>query len=487
MTSADAPGGPTISPLRGGQKLLFLLGAVLLWPALLHGDVYAFNDTVSYLRGADTIFAKLTGEHAAFFAAPPGPNAAEAATATAGETMVLYGRSLYFGLFLYLGLLLGSFWVPVVLQTATAGAVIVGAVRHFVEPADERAFLRACLAAFALVACTPLPFFACFLMPDLVVALGLLAAALLLCGWRRERRGWRVALLAVLAFAALSHSTAVAVFALLGLGGLLAAWRAGSRAVALAAGGVLMAALLGIAGEAAFGLASRLTTGADPVRPPFLTARLIEDGPARRFLAERCHGAEFALCRYPVAGDVTAEIFLWEPTRPRGGFKALPPTDARAVAQEQARFALAVARAYPVDTASALAGDFVALATTVRLHDFRPEFLAGRMHADRTFEAVPGRLPLVDRVVSAITWVLLVASLAALLWLMRAEPGRRLKALVLTGFAAIMLNDMICGWLSGPFARYHTRVIWMLPLLVLLLAMAQAMASAAGRRQQAQP
>ncbi|WP_159873374.1 hypothetical protein [Novosphingobium sp. 9U] len=200
---------------------MLLLGVLLLWPAILHGDVFGFNDTVSYLRGADTVWAKLTGHSDAFFATPVSDIAPGATKAEPG--MVLYGRSLYFGLFLYLGLLAKSFWVPVVLQALAAGAAIVGIVRHFVDPAHERAFARTCLAAFALLALTPLPFFVCFLMPDLVVGLAIPVAALLLCRWRVERLWWRIGMLALLAFAALSHSTAVALLGLLAVAGLAAA------------------------------------------------------------------------------------------------------------------------------------------------------------------------------------------------------------------------------------------------------------------------
>ncbi|MBB4858139.1 hypothetical protein HNO88_001453 [Novosphingobium chloroacetimidivorans] len=463
MSSAKA----TIAPLRGRQNLLFLLGLLLLWPALLHGDVFGFNDTVSYLRGADTVWAKLTGHSDAFFgnATPAGAQAAPAAP----PGMVLYGRSLYFGLFLYLGLLAKSFWVPVVLQALAAGAAIVGMVRHFVDPSDERAFARTCLAAFALVAVTPLPFFVCFLMPDLAVGLAIPVAALLLCRWRFERARWRAGLLALLAFAALAHSTAVAVLGLLAVGGFAAAWRVRSRPVGVAATALMATAAIGIGGEALFGLATRLTTGSSPVRPPFLTARLIEDGPARRFLAEHCADTRFVQCRYPVLQPVSAEVFLWEITRPRGGFKALPVADAIRVSQEQGRFALAVLRAYPTETAAGLGRDFLRLAGNLELHDFRPEYLAGRMRADQPFEAMPANTPLpaIDRAISGLTLVLVLGALAAFPW-RRSSPPADLRAAVWVVLAAIALNDVICAWLSGPFARYNTRVIWALPLVVLL-------------------
>ena len=475
MTLAARPGAAQIAPLRGGQTLYALLGLLLLWPGLIHGEVYGFNDTVSYMRGIDTVLAKFTGYGAPFFAGHEGPGGAGAAEA--GEKMVLYGRSLYFGAFVYLGLLCGTFWVPAILQALVAGWAVVAVVRHFVDPADRARFRAACLTAFAMLACTPLPFFVCFLMPDLAVGLALPAAAVLLAGWQRERRAWRLGLLALLVFAALAHSTAVAVLALLGLGGLAAATVSRSKGAALAAGALLAAAVAGLAGEAAFGLATRATTGTEPVRPPFLTARLIEDGPARRFLAERCAEADFVLCRHPIEGHVTAEIFLWSPDRPEGGFKALPVPDAKRVAAEQGRFAIAVARAYPAETAMALAKDLLVLVADMRLSDFRPEFLASQMRADRQFERISDDipLPLPQRIITGLTMVLALGGLGVLLASIRwpLPPGPRAIAWIVLG--AILANDAICAWLSGPFSRYGTRVIWALPLVAVLLLFNRAL------------
>lgn len=467
-----------IAPLRGSQCWLFLLGAViLLWPALLHGDFFVFNDTVSYLRGADTLFVKLLGHQDAFFAAPPQAGGQIAPSVGAGEArkLVLYGRSIYFGLFAYSGLLLGSLWVPIVLQALAASAVVVGVVRHFVDPEDRRAFRIASLIAILVLAVTPLPFFVCYLMPDLAVGLALVAAALLLCGWQRERATWRYGLMALVIFAALAHSSAVAVIGLLAMGWLVFVVRQRSSKSAAPALLLIGAALCGIIGEAAFGFATRMTTGIDPVRPPFLTARLIEDGPARRFQNEFCGDMDFVLCRYPIRGsDVTAEVFLWDANRPQGGFKALPTQDAIAVSREQTRFTLAVAMAYPGETARALGHDILKLATNLQLTEFTPAFTAGKMSADGQFadDTSDASPPLANRLVSAITVLLVLASLTALPWIIRSKAIGSHCDIVFSVVAAIVLNDLICGCLSGPFARYNTRVIWALPLVVLLFVLA---------------
>ena len=43
--------------------------------------------------------------------------------------------------------------------------------------------------------------------------------------------------------------------------------------------------------------------------------------------------------------------------------------------------------------------------------------------------------------------------------------------------AAIIANAAICGVLSGPFARYEARLIWLVPAVALLGGCAQTMAA----------
>ena len=70
---------------------------------------------------------------------------------------------------------------------------------------------------------------------------------------------------------------------------------------------------VGVAGEAAFSAAVARVTGFAPVRPPFLSARLVEDGPGLDYLRAHCAGggASFALCRYRDRLPLASDIFLW--------------------------------------------------------------------------------------------------------------------------------------------------------------------------------
>jgi hypothetical protein len=469
-----------IAPLRPRQYLLVLLGLAFLWPALLNGDAFQMKDSISYVRAADTAVVKLVGFHNPNFsenvhvdtaAAAQHAGNAPPAPAPVIAPLVIYGRSVYFGLFLYLGTLIGSLWLPIVVQALVAGAVVVAVVRHFVEPADERRFVLACLASFAFLALTSLPYFVSFLMPDLLVGLALVCATLMLTG-ERERMGWRLAFLAIGCFAALAHSSAVALLFVLGLGGLLAAWHRRSRSLLLTSLLLIGTAGMGVAGEAAFAVASRVATGSSPLRPPFLTARLVEDGPARRYLAEHCDDAPFVMCRYPIKGRMTAEIFLWNEDPAVGRFKALPPADRIAVSREQVPFVLAVLKTYPADTIGALAGSLLAQLGQFQLTEFDPQYSASSEmlapHHPMPVEEGVGR-QLLKAANAAIPVVMGLATLAALILVpFVLRRGGRGRAIVCVVTAAIFINDVICAWLSGPFARYQTRVIWALPFVVML-------------------
>jgi peptidoglycan/LPS O-acetylase OafA/YrhL len=97
------------------------------------------------------------------------------------------------------------------------------------------------------------------------------------------------------------------------------------------------------------------------------------------------------------------------------------------------------------------------------------------MQADRQFESMPDTIPLppIERAVSVLTAILALGALAVLACAARWRLAREMRGIALVVVVAIVVNDVICAWLSGPFARYGTRVIWLLPLVALLTVCAE--------------
>jgi hypothetical protein len=122
-------------------------------------------------------------------------------------------------------------------------------------------------------------------MPDIFAGITILAIANLLaagkCISSLKMTSWIVLLSAGLRFHN-SHVLLTVAMLFTGVGlALLVRVHFSWRAV----GGVLAALLTVIAGEMIFSLITAKLVGAPPLRPPFLMARMIVDGPGYRYLA----------------------------------------------------------------------------------------------------------------------------------------------------------------------------------------------------------
>ncbi|MEZ0314148.1 MAG: hypothetical protein ACAI38_20440, partial [Myxococcota bacterium] len=184
----------------------------------------------------------------------------------------------------------GSFWLLALGNALVAAAAVeLALARLFALSPVWRLLLLALLAAV-----TSLPWFASFLMPDLYAGLLVLAALLLACGWSRLRPDERVAV-AVLYVAALTFHTSQLLLGILltPLSALMpGTWSERRwRLLRLGLPATIAVALLVTLGWLGYGEPT-LT----PRSPPFLLARVWEDGPARAYLARSCPEAGWAIC-----------------------------------------------------------------------------------------------------------------------------------------------------------------------------------------------
>jgi hypothetical protein len=487
-----SPSALTVRLARAGAVTLAALA--LCWVAILNGQPFFHPDTVGYVRGADVAMMKLLGPR---FATPwvfqtPDDVQRRAAPAERGpakpgydDQEVMGGRSIYYGALASLGGRAGGFWLTAFVQALAVAwqvEILLRALRR-----TGLATYAAVVAVLTLV--TSAPFFAAFLMPDLWVGCATTAVAGLFALSDRLSRLDALVLIAITVFAAMAHASAPPVIGGLALVGLVA-WLVRGRSGPspwLGLGGCAVALVAAVAGAAAFSAAVTHTAGKPPVTPPFLTARLVADGPGTRYVREHCADHPFVVCRFADRLPLDVDHFLWGVTDKDGVFLPASPPERRALGAEQGRFTLAVVRAYPFEEAKAAARNAALQTVDTELSDFgyKPSLRQGltrelppapRARLSQTL-AYREALPLTA------FWVVqttaLALSLATLAW-MAANPGARTGTAAAADrsaawlFAALVVigvlgNGVVCGVLSTLYGRYQARTVWAIPLAAALV------------------
>lgn len=447
-------------------RLIAIIGgaALLLWPVALNGYPLVFIDTVSYLLHTT---------------APELP----------------WDKTQAYGPFLHLFHWRTTLWPAMAGQGLIASHLIWLAQRAIRGDAAPGWHLVLCLALAAL---TSAPWFLATLMPDAFTALAPLCIFLLAFGRLARIEATWVALLGALAIAAhLSHlPTAIA---LLALTALLARRAAPALRAALPLG-LAIVFLLG-SNWVGFGRVTLSPHGA-----VFLLARLQADGPAALLLRERCPAAGWHLCAFTDRLPMDSDEFLWDGNSPLnreadGSPRAMGGMRGAAEAQE---IVAATLREHPLAVARAMAGNALKQLLLLRVGDTlsnehlalsarRPiaahfprrelaAFDAGaQMRGELPSRAAPFLLPELPVLLAAL------AAMPLLLW--RALRARDVPRLTLLLFAllALLANAWATGALSKPHHRYQARIVWLLPLAVMLVALPRRdglTAPMARRRQQ---
>jgi hypothetical protein len=466
-----------------------LVLAIPCWPALVNGQPFFGLDTIAYLRAAAHGVDRLFGIESVWYAPPVAVAAAgDVAQPMPGTqpgshapgSAVLMARSVYYGLFLLAGHMIGQLWPVVLAQSAIVAAAIFLTVRAFFEKAIG--YTVASLVVVAAV--TPMAFFVSLLIPDILAPVAILACAHIAVRFDRLERWEFWFWFCALCYSMLAHFSHVLIVAGLTLLATAPNIRSINRGRWLAC--VVLVAAMAIAsfGERAFSYAVEKMTGAPPIRPPFLMARIIEDGPGYRYLKATCPGNGLAVCAYLDRLPTSADDFLWTPDSGRGVFSTADPQMRRALSGEQLRFAWNVLVFEPAGQVSASLGNWMRqLASFARLTDFSyeramrlafaaslPEPYLARLQAT---PAARGGLPL-----QAAYYVFLLAAGASSLVLIAgflfAHRGGSVMAV--RGFwefaglvlAGVLLNAAACGVLSATYDRYQARVVWLVTLLAMI-------------------
>jgi hypothetical protein len=469
---------------------ILLLSIVLLLPALRNGQPFMMSDTTTYVRGADAAIYKLTGmrtmwtgtfleryEHSE--PAAPSSSTDHQPPDAADLPVTINGRSVYYGLLLYLSCLFGNFWGAAIVQimlTATAitlAAEQISRARGKAPPGPGSVLMMAIVIGLG-----PAGYFASYMMPDIFLPLAVIALCQLGLLWgvltRKERGFW----LAVLTAALLFHALHVVIIAA-GFAALLLRYgrspEADGRPRLIA---ILTTLLVALAGQAMFHLAVREATGAGPVDVPFLTARLTADGPGEGYLRAHCPATGLRLCNYLQRLPIDSDTFLWSHDPKIGIFSAAPPHDRRAIAAEQFAFVAAVATDRPTALARSTMISIGRQAAKWRLAEFnygqrQRETFRAKLPAPiigPTLASAAYRHDMPVQLAEIATPGLTLVALVAILLIARSQTERR-AILCYLAFAigALLLNAIICGAISTPHDRYQMRLIWILPFLAVAL------------------
>lgn len=330
-----------------------------------------------------------------------------------------------------------------------------------------------------------LPFYVAYLMPDTFAPVLIIVAATLAVFGRDMRWGEVALALALGGLAVTSHLSHLAIAALMVPAALFFAPLLSRRRWWLPPLLVLVIPLIGIVEQRALRVTARVVSKSEVVIKPFITARLIQDGPGLAYLERHCPDAAIATCALYAALSksdnprrFTSSHIIFQTSADLGSFRLMDLASQKAVSDSQTGFFRAVLTEAPVDTMLAILGNTVIqagmvsvdmtlpTASMIRRHEGVTGLLSGRFAAGR-ITAGTGWLDVVTPLHEGyyLLSLLIIVALVAV-------PGRvpaEIRALAVLLLLGILANAVVCGGISQPATRYGARVIWLLPLAAMIL------------------
>lgn len=488
-----APSSPRGVFSAGVCLVLAVLACLWVWAA--NGGALFYFDSVTYVLRGHQIFQQIglidAKDTLLQLSASGGDGGAAGAKVADAAGTVDGSRSLVFSILLFLFTLTGHIeWFFLFNAVITVG--IIWILAHVVLQGDSTGLnstglnntglssSQLTLIGIGISATGALPFYVAFLMPDLLAGLLIIVAAILI-GFGAKLTVWE--LLALFCVGALATVTHLSHLALAGMAAVLALLFVplqlpGKRWIAP----VMLATfvLLGVAEQATLRIAATVTQKSEVVYKPFLTARLIQDGPGLTYLDRNCPNAAIPTCALAAAlklsddpWRLTASHIVFQTSTRLGSFRLMSGDDQRRVALGQFKFFFDVLRDQPFTTTFTILHNALLQASMnsvdmtlqsdsiVQQGDtfggsLGDSFDHGRLTAHRDW------LVLVDPLQKVVYGVSLIVILILMVW-----PGavnRRTRLYLIVICLGILGNALVCGGLSQPATRYGGRVIWLLPL-----------------------
>jgi putative flippase GtrA len=418
-------------------------------------------------------------------------------------------RSPYYGALLHGTWKIGSLWLLAALQSFLAAWVVYLLWRTLAPKAPSWSYLA---VVAATVVGTSVSFFTTFAMPDVFAGIGGAAMVLILSQADRLKRREMVGLWLLSAFSMVIHKShlgaglvvAVAGAGLMGLMGLpLAnAWR---RMVL-----VLLAAMTAWFAGAAADKAYELRTGYKLGHPPFMMARMLADGPGKAYMRHACAptapGADepYLLCQFQAnvntatsvkaSVEIISNLILWSDRKTLGVFNKASFVQRITLEKQELAFAIGTVKFDPLGQAAASLKNWGQQLVAYQVDDplrnpsaylrgrYWPTTFIPQMIPNFAACRPPGdcRPPFDYEFLADWHGAVLALSLLLLAWRLTRRDVRqavwrrglksadndpaRVAGAVLLLLGVVLTNAAVCGILSGPFARYQSRLIWLIPV-----------------------
>ena len=420
-------------------------------------------------------------------------------------------RSPFYGVLLHGTYLFTTIWGLAALQSFLAAWVVYLLWRTIAPKAPSWSYLA--IVAAAAVG-TSISFYTTFAMPDIFAGIGGAAVVLILAQGDRLKKLEIAGLWAICVYAMAIHKSHWATGLAVAFGGGFLLWILGLpvQSVVRRVLVVVSAAVVAWMAGAAFNQVFENRTGYKLGHPPFVMARMLTDGPGRAYMHEACaRGEPYQLCKFQANVDASARmklppelisnLILWSDRKTLGVFNLGSRPERDRLESEEMKFVLGVLKYDPVGQTLASLSDWGQQLVSIQVDDPLRDpaaYLRGRYWRTTilpklipNFDACrpPGncRPPFNFDVLAVWHGIVLVACLLLMAWrlslkdvreallrrgLKRGEEPARVAAVVLLLVAVALANAAICGILSGPFARYQSRLIWLLPIGAGLVACA---------------
>lgn len=456
-----------------------------LWVFLANGGATFYYDTIFYLDRGHQVLSLVGLDLAPLKELSVASSGTPQEIAAGGSVETVDGsRSMIYSL------LLGAFfWIGAVDGMVAMNAALGVGIVWLASRLSVRGLSHAprsssiSLAAVGLAAVGSLSFYVAFLMPDMLAPV-LLVSAALLAAYAPRMRIWELCLVTALGILAITASPSHLAIGLI-LMPILLLRSVLSRSPRRWLGSVLFLVVLlaGVGEQMVLRLAAKQVESAEVIYRPFLTARLIQDGPGYSYLLDMCPVDPEPSCALlealsasddPTRFTATNISFSRNPTT--GSFQLMPADDQRRVAQQQFRFFLDVLVDRPLETSWAIIGNVYRQLTlnsvnmTLQTDEIVEqatgmagmawgEFAAGRLTADTGWLAIAN---------PAQSVLYLLAALCVLGFLFSGRLPPAVATFLVMILIGVVANAIVCGVLSQPANRYGARVIWLLPVAAVI-------------------